>query len=210
VKVLGVGNERKKGEQAKRVSPPENAGRGIGGCNEKGGQIGGHEEEDQKGDDAGPPGDLFAEPDGMEKETSDEEGKNGDGASQGEEGGEIVVEATKRTAGQEKTKAETDGAVVERNQGKRAEGPENECVSEAGKRPFANDFGLAEDFPEEVPEALAEVSELKAGVRSGAEDSLEDKTKTSPKAPPGCNYEGEKDHLLEGREALWFSQCWEV
>jgi hypothetical protein len=96
--------------------------------------------------------------------------------------------------------------VVERDEGKGAEGPEDEGVGEAGKWALANDLGLAENFPEEVPEALADVSEMKAGVRFGAEDSLKDKVKTPPKGPSGCNYEGEKEHLLEDREAIRLGQ----
>jgi len=58
--VLGVGNEWKKGEQAKRVSPPENAGGWISRRDEKGGQVGGHEQKDQQSNDTGSPGELFA------------------------------------------------------------------------------------------------------------------------------------------------------
>jgi hypothetical protein len=52
--------------------------------------------------------------------------------------------------------------VVERDQGKGAEGPEDEGVGEAGQRALADDLGLAEDFPEEVPDALADGEEVEA------------------------------------------------
>jgi hypothetical protein len=41
--------------------------------------------------------------------------------------------------------------------------PEDEGVGQAGKRAFADDFGLAEDFPEEIPDALADGEEMEAG-----------------------------------------------
>jgi len=61
---------------------------------------------------------------------------------------------TKCAAGREKAEAETDGAVVERDEDEGAEGPENERVCEARKWPFTDNFGLAEDLPEEVQRRL--------------------------------------------------------
>jgi hypothetical protein len=206
MEMLGVRDEGKKGEKAKCVSPPEGTGRGLAGCDEEGGQIRGHEEEDEESDEAGLPGELGTEPDGTEKEAADEEGEDGDGASEGEEAGEIVVETAKDATRREKAKAETGGAVVEGDKRKGAEGPEDECVGEAGEWALLDDLGLAENLPKEVPEALANVRKMKARVGLRAEDALENKMKTPPKAPSGCNCQGEEKHLLIGREALRLSQ----
>ena len=46
---------------------------------------------------------------------------------------------------------------------KAQEGPEDEGVGEAGERALADDFGLEEDFPDEVADALADGEEMEAG-----------------------------------------------
>ncbi len=66
-------------------------------------------------------------------------------------------------AGSRKPKSEADGAMVERNQGKGAETPEDEGMRQAGQRALANDFGLEEHFPDKIPNALADGKEVKAG-----------------------------------------------
>ena len=53
--------------------------------------------------------------------------------------------------------------MVQRDQRKGAEPPEDEGVGQAGQWPFANDLGLAENLPEEVPDALADGKEMEAG-----------------------------------------------
>ena len=67
------------------------AGLGVG--DEECGQVSGHEDEDQQGDEAGFPGELLAEPFGADEEAADEEAEDADGAGQGEGGGEVEVEA---------------------------------------------------------------------------------------------------------------------
>ncbi len=52
VQVLGVRNERQKDEDGQRMGPPEDAGGGVSVGNEEGGQVGGHQDEDQQGDEA--------------------------------------------------------------------------------------------------------------------------------------------------------------
>ena len=47
--------------------------------------------------------------------------------------------------------------MVERDQREGQEGPEDERVGDAWKRPLPNDLGLAENLPEEVPDAPAEI-----------------------------------------------------
>ncbi len=129
---------------------------------EERGQVGGHEDEDEQGDEAGFPGELFAEPSGAEEEAADEEAEDADGAGSGEDGGEVEVEAANGAGGIEKGESEGVGAVVERDQRKGAEGPEDEGVGEAGERALADDFGLEEDFPDEVADALADGEEVEA------------------------------------------------
>ena len=46
--------------------------------------------------------------------------------------------------------------MVQRDEGKSAESPEDEGVSEAREWPLADNFGLAEDFRYEVPDAAAD------------------------------------------------------
>ena len=82
--------------------------------------------------------------------------------------------------GIEETDSEADGEVVQRDEGEGAESPEDEGVGEAGQGALADDFGLADDFPEEVPDAFADGREAEFGVFSGFEDSLEDWAETTP------------------------------
>ena len=64
--------------------------------------------------------------------------------------------------------------MVERDERKGEEAPEDEGVREAGKRALANDLGLAEHLPEEVPYPLADGSEVEVGVFAGGEDVAQD------------------------------------
>ncbi len=156
MQVLGVGNDGQKGQQRQRVNPPEGADRRAGVGDEERGQVGGHQDEDQQGDEAGFPGELFAQPFGADEEAADEEAEDADGAGHGEGGGKVEVEAADSARGREKAEAEAHGEVVERDQRKGAEGPEDEGVGQARQRALADDFGLAEHFPDEVADALAE------------------------------------------------------
>ena len=149
--MLGVGNERQKGQQRQRVQPPQHARRWADVGDKKRGQVCGHQREDQQGDEAGFPGKLLAQPFGTDEEAADEEAENADRAGQREDGGKVKVEAADRAVGREKADAEADGAVVERDQRKGAEGPEDESVRQTGERALANDFGLAEHLPERNP-----------------------------------------------------------
>ena len=60
--------------------------------------------------------------------------------------------------------AEADGAMIQRDQGKGAESPEDKGMRQARQGALADDFGLAHDFPEEIPDAAADGEEVEAGV----------------------------------------------
>jgi hypothetical protein len=53
VQVLGVGDDGQKAQKCQRVHPPENARGRIGVREKERGQVGDHQQEDQKGDEAG-------------------------------------------------------------------------------------------------------------------------------------------------------------
>ncbi len=132
--------------QRMRAAGPESG-------DKKRGQIGGHQQEDQQGDEAGLPGELLAQPLGPDEKTADEKPENPRGAGQGEDGGKIRVKAAKPAGGIQKTNSKPHGEVVQRDQRKGAEAPEDEGVGQAGKRALANDFGLAEHLPDKFPHA---------------------------------------------------------
>ena len=73
MQMLGVGDEGQKDEQRERVRPPESSRGGAGVGNEESGEIGGHQDEDEQGDEAGFPGELLAEPAWAHEEAADEE-----------------------------------------------------------------------------------------------------------------------------------------
>ena len=72
--------------------------------------------------------------------------------------------------------------MVERDQRKGAEGPEDKGVRQAGERALANDFGLEEHLPDEVPDAFAEGEEMKAGIFLRLQDFVEDDAEAPPEA----------------------------
>ena len=80
------------------------AGAGIG--DKERGQVGDHQEEDEQRDEAGFPGELFAEPARADEEAADEEAENADGAGDGEGGGEVEIEAADEACGVEKAEPE--------------------------------------------------------------------------------------------------------
>ena len=69
------------------------------------------------------------------------------------------VEAAKAAGGVQKAEAKPHGEVVQRDQRKGAEAPEDEGVGQAGQRALADDFGLAEHLPDKVPDAAADGKE---------------------------------------------------
>ena len=71
VQVLGVGNEREEDEQCEGVGPPEGFQRGFV-AGEEGGEVGDHQDKDERGDNTGFVGDLLAEPDGADEKAADE------------------------------------------------------------------------------------------------------------------------------------------
>ena len=118
----------------------------------------------RSGDDAGFVRDFLAEPAGAHEEAADEEAEDADGASSGKCGGELGVEAAEEAGGIEESEAEANREVIEGHEGEGAESPEDEGVGDAGQGALADDFGLAEHFPEEVPDAFADGSEAEARV----------------------------------------------
>jgi len=60
-------------------------------------------------------------------------------------------------------------------------------VGEAGERALADDFGLEEDFPDEVADALGDGEEVEAGIFFRLEDLVEDDAEAEPEGPGGGN-----------------------
>ena len=110
------------------------------------------------------PGELFAEPPGAEEKATDEEADNADGAGSREDRSAVEIEAANGAGGIEKGDSEGVGAVVESDQRKGAEGPEDESMGKAGEWALVDDFGLEEDFPDEVADALGDREEVEGRV----------------------------------------------
>ncbi len=96
--------------------------------------------------------------------------------------------------------------MVERNQDKGAETPEDKGVSQAGQRALADDLGLEGYLPEKIPDALADGEEAEAGVWLGAEDFAEDDAETEPETGGGGGDKQDEKQFLRVRELLRFSQ----
>ena len=164
MEVLGVRDDGQKDEQRKSVQPPEKSRGGGTVCGEKCGQVGGHEGEDEQGDKAGFPGEFLAKPYGADDEAADEEAENSDGAGGGEDCCEPEIKSADLTRGIEEADSEDCGAMVDRDECKGAEGPEDEGVGQAGGGALTDDFGLEEHFEYEIANARGEREEMEAGV----------------------------------------------
>ena len=189
--MLGVGDERKEDEQSEGVDPPEGFDRCARVGEEEGGEVGGHQREDEQSDEAGFVGDLLAEPDGANKKTADEEAGDRDSHKQRPRGREREVEAADEACRRQEGEAQAGGEVVERDQGEGEESPEDEGVGDAGKGTLADDFGLAEDFAGERPDAAGDGAEGESEVLAGGEDGAQDGAEAKEKE--GCGGDGEQE-----------------
>ncbi len=70
--MLGVRDQREEDEQSEGVCPPKPLECGVV-ADDEGGEVGRHQEEDQKSDEAGFVGDFSAQPDWADEEAADEE-----------------------------------------------------------------------------------------------------------------------------------------
>ena len=96
--------------------------------------------------------------------------------------------------------------MVEGDQDKGAETPEDQGVGEAGERALADDLGLEGYLPDEIPEAAADGEEAEAGVGLGLEDFAEDYAKTEPETGGGGGDQHDEEQFLHEGEVLRFSQ----
>ena len=96
--------------------------------------------------------------------------------------------------------------MVERDQGEGEESPEDEGVGDAGEWALADDFGLAEDFPDEVFDALRDGAEGPAEVFAGGEDVAEDGGEAEEEESGGGAGEDQQQDDFEGGEVLGFGE----
>jgi len=96
--------------------------------------------------------------------------------------------------------------MIERDQREGQESPKDECVGQAGERALANDFGLAEDFPEEIPDALAEGKKLEVGIFFRGEDLAQHHAEAAPKEIAGGGGHRREEELLNQGEVLGFAK----
>jgi dTDP-glucose 4,6-dehydratase len=78
----------------------------------------------------------------------------------------------------QKAKPVANGDVIQRNQPKSTEAPENESVRQAGNRTFSDDLRLAEHFPDKLLRTPGYRAQLEIGVRPRFEDSPHDRLKS--------------------------------
>jgi len=169
---------------------------------EEGGEVGDHQQEDERGDDAGFIGNLLAEPDGANEEAADEEACDGDGNQESPGGGEEEVEAVWL----QESYAQAGCEVVEGDESEGEESPEDEGVGDAGKRALADDFGLEEDFAGERPDTFGDGAEREAEVFAGFEDGAENRTETIEEERCGGADEEQQEEDFEGGEVLGFGE----
>jgi len=189
------------------VDPPEGFEGGAVAGEEEGGEVGDHQVEDKKGDEAGFVGEFFAEPDGADEEATDEETCDGDGYEGGPGSGEEEVEAAEEAFWREEAEAYADEEVVGGDEGEGEESPEDEGVGDAGGGSLLDDFGLAEDLPEEEPDAAAEGVEGEVFVLFCAEDVFQDGEEAVEEEAAGEGYCEEQQGDLGGGEVDRLVEC---
>ena len=87
--------------------------------------------EDEEGNHARFVGKLVAEPARADEKPADEKAEDADGASQRKHGGEIEVESAEHACRRKKAYAESAGDVIQRDERKGAEAPEDKGMGEA-------------------------------------------------------------------------------
>jgi hypothetical protein len=75
-------------------------------------------------------------------------------------------------------------------------------VCDSGKRALADDFGLAEDFPNEVADAAGDGAQRPAKVFAGSEDGAEDGGEAQEEKRGGRCSENQQQDDFEWREVL--------
>ena len=96
--------------------------------------------------------------------------------------------------------------MVEGDEGEGEESPEDEGVGDAGERALADDFGLAEDFPDEVADAPGDGVERPAEVFAGGEDVAEDRGEAEEEERCGGGDEEQQQNDFDGGEVLRFGE----
>ena len=117
------------------------------------GQIGDHQDKDQQRDHAGLVRQFLAQPAGPDSETPERETDNADAHADGEYGDHGEINPAEATLRRHKWAAESDGKVVQRDQGKGAESPEYKGMRKPRQRSLADHFPLQHDFPDEPADA---------------------------------------------------------
>ncbi len=172
VEVLGVGDQGKEEDQRQGVGPPEGFEGGFV-VDEEGGEVGGHQGEDEQGNEAGFVGDL-TEPDGASYKSAHEKPSYRNRDKQRPRRGEGEVEAADEARGRKEGEAQACGEVVERDQGEGQESPEDEGVSDARQWTLADDFGLAENLPDEDADSPGDGAKREAEVFTRTENGAND------------------------------------
>ena len=193
------------------MEPPDDVEGWAGRLEQKIQQIRDHEGEDEQGDEAAFIADL-AEPFGLNDEAADGEADDGDRYSHGEGGGEEAVGGAEPAVVEvQEREAETEGEMIQGHEAESAETPEEECVGEAGKGALLDDFGLAEDFPDEFFNAGCERKERETGIPAGGTDENDDAIDALRKDKNRRRQEGEEDqgfHRMQTfhpyHATLWF------
>ena len=96
--------------------------------------------------------------------------------------------------------------MIQGHQRERAKSPKHKGVRDSDERPFADDFGLEEDFPNEIPDAFSDRMQPKIGVRLSFADLAQNpaEAQREPAGRPRQQYQKENnfgrrkpEHLLK-------------
>lgn len=99
--------------------------------------------------------------------------------------------------------------MIQRDESKSAESPEDEGVGETRQRALPDDFGLAHHLPDEVPDTIADREEAKIRVFPGAQDVTQDGAEAACEECGRGRSDCEEEKSLSWSEGSGFGQCGE-
>ena len=178
----------RKTSQAQCVQPPvDMSGGGLfavpPACQERR-----HQGKDQQCDDSRF-GRYVAEPARPDEEAAHEEPGDAHRHSHGPDRHEVEIESPETPVGRKEAKPEARGDVVERNERKRTEAPEDEGVRQARQRPLPDHLPLRHHLPQEFSNARADRRDLEIrgfpGRPNDLQNPLEPYARTAPARQSG-------------------------
>ena len=183
MQVFGMRNQWQEDEQSQRVCPPKRLDRDRAFCGKERAKVGHHQQEYEGRDEARLIRDLLAQPDRTYEKSTHEEGSDRHGDQDCPKSGETKVEPSDDAPRRQKTQSHSNSEVVQRDQRKGQESPEDEGMGDPRSRPLFDHLSLAKDLPEELPYASAKRMQAEILILLGPQNCSQDWPEAPEKKP---------------------------